>query len=231
MTTIIYNKGFLAADRRSSIAPYPSGFVCVECKQPHNRARDDTTKLSVIVGQQFKGETILAVGHAGNAAQGERAVNLINAGKDLAEAEAIFRLASNTVLFTQLTLLIVVTSKVYVVSFDPKEKMAIKEHGLDETVAIGSGGKAALLFQLLQEKHTADPLVVTVNCVRAASLVDVGTGGDINYINLMEPTLALKTIPQNKESFFNEHCVAPATPDKHNMRSRVVANKPIKEKS
>lgn len=179
MTTVIFAKGILATDSRSTVANYSPTHVCLKCNEPADRVKDDASKIEVIKGL-WKGENIIAIAGAGVKSQITKAISAIKGGKDIfAMYDAMKHFGVSNVPL-QYTLLIVTDKLIHKFSPSMNHPHEESKHSHHDVVAIGSGGNAARLAVVGFGASAQD-------AVFAAMIGDEGTGGNVDYLECFEP--------------------------------------------
>lgn len=189
MTTILYHNNMLLADSRSSRKC--AHLKCAHCGEKAHDVNDKYAKIRIPEKTiMFQGEAIRAVSGAGNANHTENQINMITSLEDYRAAYVAAFLMVGTVANTiRCTLMVVTDKRVHVVRY--KEAglagLLIESYGLDETVAIGSGGEAAKTAVIA---YKADAF----EAMRVASEVDKSTGGPIRYVDLSSKDTKLEVL-------------------------------------
>jgi hypothetical protein len=201
MTTILYHKGILLADSRTTTRSRTGDEPeCVKCGHSGARKSDDTTKLHIgdFKSNKFRGDPILAVGQVGKITVAMGLLRILRAGEDL---EAYIRMASiakhhHHITFGSGGLVIVGEKKVYHVKMlnadegNFKNSFDVKEVSRADTLAVGSGGDYAMGYL----KAIDDPW----SALQAAIELDPSTGGLIRFIDFKEDNLRIQACEVSK---------------------------------
>ena len=179
MTTVIYHKRILAADTRTTkqVIRDENEYVCKECKTVSDTVKDNTVKLEIILNCKFRNENILAMACSGLVQDKVKLIKLFKANEDVEHAEKVNSLLSGKSIFSNMSAIIVTDQNVYKLEAGSFDKLHITKYGLDDTVCIGSGCKAALLMTKIIGADATDAVMATM-------LVDEGTGGDVHFVDL-----------------------------------------------
>lgn len=175
MTTVVYRNRVLATDSRTTNKD-DERRRCHSCGD-NVTIRDDSTKITLEFGNNtYNGEQILAIAQCGVRGASIKAISLIKEGKDIKQYLTMTKDVGGFLAHT-FSLIIVTTKNVWVLSSSSQAERGYREkrYELTDYVAEGSGKAAAKLAMAVFDADA-------VNAVRAASLVDPSSGGDIKSV-------------------------------------------------
>lgn len=206
MTLVVYKNNELAADSRGSTEIERSDGHCAKCSAPVNKVvvnNKEKIKLPQEVEVKYMGETILAVGKAGNAHFTTSMINYLYAGKDIHE---IFGQHSSLIMGEPLgaVIMIITSSKVIVLrSYNPagpnKKKMRdfhTQTFNRNETVMIGSGAVEGRVI----DKMTGG-LLSAKEIIELTKEHNDSVGGDVKFHDFTESKKCIRLFMSDKTRF------------------------------